>query len=52
MKTSKMINYFDTPEERRKGRGGRADFMAKVIRDHEERLKTNKQKNEPTNNNT
>lgn len=34
----KAINYFDTPEDRRKGRGGMADFMGKVIDDYDKRI--------------
>lgn len=37
MKTSKEINYFDTPEDRRKGRHGMANLMAAVLEDRAKR---------------
>lgn len=37
MKTSKEINYFDTPEDRRKGRNGMANLMAAVLEDRAKR---------------
>lgn len=49
MKTDKEINWFDTPEDRRKGRGGMANFMAQVLRDRAEKLKTNQQNNDSNN---
>lgn len=56
MKISKEINYFDTPDDRRKGKTAMANLMATVLKDREKARDAlnnfipNETKNEPTNN--
>lgn len=49
MRKSKEINYFETPEDRRKGRVGMANLMEAVLNDRAERLQTNQKNNDSDN---